>query len=61
VTIATLALFPQMGFDQFWVSPPEYLEFQERTNAFSSVGAYNSAQVNLTTPDQPRRVNGVDP
>src|SRR5437762_4038435 len=49
--------FPQMGFDQFWVSPPEYLEFQERTKAFSSVGAFNAAQVNLTTPDQPRRVN----
>ena len=23
--------FPQMGFDQFWISPPEFLEFQERT------------------------------
>src|SRR3982750_4184068 len=32
--------FPKMGFDQFWVSPPEFLEFQERTHAFSSVGAF---------------------
>src|SRR3954471_22032832 len=37
--------FPQMGFDQFWVSPPEYLEFQERTKAFSSIGGFNSGQV----------------
>ena len=22
--------FPKMGFDQFWISPPEFLEFQER-------------------------------
>lgn len=28
--------FPQMGFDQFWMSPPEFLEFQERTRAFSA-------------------------
>ena len=25
--------FPQMGFDQFWVSPPEFLELQERAHA----------------------------
>ena len=25
--------FPKMGFDQFWVSPPEFLEFQERTRS----------------------------
>ena len=49
--------FPQMGFDQFWVSPPEFLEFQERTRAFSVVGAFATGQANLTAPDRPRRVN----
>src|SRR5882762_9088029 len=49
--------FPQMGFDQFWVSPPEYLEFQERTRAFAVVGAYATGQANLTAADRPRRVN----
>jgi predicted permease len=51
--------FPQMGFDQFWVSPPEFLEFQERTRAFSVVGAFATGQANLTAPDRPRRVNSV--
>src|SRR5262245_22864539 len=51
--------FPQMGFDQFWVSPPEFLEFQERTHAFSIVGAFATGQANLTTADRPRRVNAV--
>jgi putative ABC transport system permease protein len=51
--------FPQMGFDQFWVSPPEFMEFQERTRTFSSVGAFASGQANLTAPDRPRRVNAV--
>src|SRR5499427_2609817 len=49
--------FPQLGFDQFWISPPEYLEFQERTHAFSVVGAFATGQANLTAPDRPRRVN----
>ena len=40
--------FPQMGFDQFWISPPEFLEFQERTRAFSVVGAFATGQANLT-------------
>ena len=49
--------FPKMGFDQFWVSPPEFLEFQERTRAFAGVGAFTTGQANLTAPDRPRRVN----
>jgi predicted permease len=51
--------FPQLGFDQFWISPPEFLEFQERTRAFSVVGAFATGQANLTAPDRPRRVNSV--
>jgi predicted permease len=49
--------FPSLGFDQFWVSPPEYLEFQERAKSFSVVGAFTTGQANLTAPDRPRRLN----
>src|SRR5689334_9669938 len=48
--------FPSMGFDQFWVSPPEFFELQERARSFSSIGAYATGQVNLTAVDRPRRV-----
>ena len=48
--------FPNMGFDQFWISPPEYLELQERAKSFSAVGAFTTSQANLTAPDRPRRV-----
>jgi putative ABC transport system permease protein len=51
--------FPALGFDQFWVSAPEYLEFQERTRAFSVIGAFTTGQANLTAPDRPRRVNSA--
>src|SRR5712692_5717620 len=42
--------FPVMGFDQFWISPPEFVEFQERTRAFAAVGAFATGESNLTAP-----------
>src|SRR5512145_2733398 len=51
--------FPGLGFDQFWVSAPEYLEFRDRNQSFSSVGAYRANALNLGTEDQPRRVNSA--
>ena len=51
--------FPGLGFDQFWVSAPEFLEFRERNQSFDDVGAYRAGAVNLGTQDQPRRVNSA--
>ena len=51
--------FPRQGFDQFWISPPEFFEFQERARAFQSVGAFATGDANLTAPDRPRRVHVV--
>ena len=48
--------FPTLGFDQFWMDPPEFFEFRERTRAFSSVGAFSSGNVNLSGRDRSRRV-----
>ena len=48
--------FPGLGFDQFWVSAPEFIEFRERNQSFDDVGAYRAGAVNLGTADQPRRV-----
>ena len=39
--------FPGLGFDQFWVSPPEYLELRERNRSFSAVGAYTVGAANI--------------
>ena len=51
--------FPTLGFDQFWVSAPEFVEFRERNKSFADVGAYRAGAVNLGTADQPRRVNSA--
>ncbi len=50
--------FPALGFDQFWMSPPEYLEFRDHNATFQSTGAYTTNAVNLgATP--PTRPNGA--
>ena len=48
--------FPALGFDEFWVSPPEYMEFRELNKSFSAVGAYRTAESNLLAGDRPLRV-----
>ena len=48
--------FPAFGFDQFWVSPPEYFEFRELNASFSAVGAFTIGEANLSAADRPRRV-----
>jgi predicted permease len=43
--------FPGLGFNQFWISAPEFVEFRDHNQAFQSVGAYGVGAVNLdTTP-----------
>ena len=51
--------FPAFGFDQFWVSPPEYFEFREINQSFASVGAFTTGEVNLTAGDRPLRVRSA--
>jgi putative ABC transport system permease protein len=46
--------FPALGFDQFWVSAPEFLEFRDWNRAFNSVGAYTIRGSNLGA-DRPSR------
>jgi putative ABC transport system permease protein len=51
--------FPAFGFSQFWVSPPEYLEFRELNQSFAAIGAYTTGEVNLTASDRPLRVRSA--
>src|SRR5690242_15736503 len=52
--------FPGLGFDKFWVSPPEYFELRERAKSFSEIGAYRVNAVNLSEGDTPERVTVVN-
>ena len=51
--------FPSLGFLQFWVSPPEYMEFRELNQSFSAVGAFSTGEVNLTAGDRPVRARSA--
>ena len=51
--------FVALGFNSFWVSPPEYFEFRELNQSFSSVGAYSTGEVNLSAGDRPMRVRSA--
>jgi len=48
--------FPSLGFLEFWVSPPEYMEYREQNQSFAEVGAYTTGEANLTAGDRPLRV-----
>ena len=50
--------FPALGFDQFWISAPEFLEFRDHNQAFENVGGYRAGASNLGT-EQPSRVNSA--
>lgn len=51
--------FPGLGFDEFWISPPEYMEIAERMRSFESVGAYATYQASIGADEQPERVDAV--
>ncbi len=51
--------FPTLGFQKFWISPPEYFDFAERTRTFSAVAAFRTGAQNLSEGDRPERVNAA--
>ena len=51
--------FPGLGFDQFWMSLPEFVEFRDRNHAFDAVGAYNVSAVNLNANPPSRPVRAI--
>jgi putative ABC transport system permease protein len=51
--------FPDIGFNQFWVSLPEFVEFRDHNRTFSSVGAYNVGAANLGTSQPSRPVRAI--
>ena len=51
--------FPQIGFDQFWVSLPEFVEYRDNNHSFVSVGAYRPDEVNLGVDPPARVIDGL--
>ncbi len=51
--------FPSIGFDQFWVSMPEFVDYRDHNHSFASVGAYRADEVNLGVDPPARVVDGL--
>jgi len=51
--------FPGLGFDQFWMSVPEYVEYRDNNGAFESIGAYSVGSVTLGTNPPGRPVRAI--
>src|SRR6186713_3098179 len=51
--------FPGLGFNQFWISMPEFVEYRDRNQAFSSIGAYTTSAINLDTNPPSRPVQAL--
>jgi putative ABC transport system permease protein len=47
------------GFDKTWVSDAEVLDYRARVKAFSEVGAWSGAQVNVTGDGDPVRIGAA--
>lgn len=57
--VSISSAFPTMGFETFWVSPPEYLELSERARSFETIGAYRGAEASVGGGERPERVPGA--
>jgi predicted permease len=51
--------FPSLGFEQFWMSPPELIELSEHNTSFSSVGGFSAQAATLNTEHPSRPVSGL--
>jgi putative ABC transport system permease protein len=51
--------FPGLGFDQFWVSPPEYRELQERSRSYEEIGLWRVGAASLSGVERPVRVTAA--
>jgi putative ABC transport system permease protein len=47
--------FPTLGFDKFWISPPEFMELRERAQSFASFGGYRTGMASVGGGDMPIR------
>jgi predicted permease len=50
---------PALGLDEFWASPPEYLEFRQLNHSFADVGAYRTGEANVVGREGASRVRSV--
>lgn len=51
--------FPTMNLRKFWMSPPEFVDIQNESQSWESIGAWTTGGRNIATAEQPIRVNAA--
>ncbi|HEU5209923.1 MAG TPA: ABC transporter permease [Longimicrobiales bacterium] len=51
--------FPTLGFDEFWLSPPELMELQERNRTLLAVAGYRTGEASVGGDEAPLRVTSA--
>jgi putative ABC transport system permease protein len=57
--VAVHTQFPGLGFDKFWMSPPEFMELREWNRSFTSIGGYRTGVASVGGDEQPLRVTSA--
>ena len=57
--VRVYSAFPGIGFDKFWISPPEFFELRERNKSFASMGGYRTGTTSVGGDDAPLRVTSA--
>jgi predicted permease len=57
--VRVYSAFPGIGFDKFWISPPEYFELRERNKSFVSMGGYRTGTTSVGGDEAPMRVTSA--
>ncbi len=51
--------FPTLGFEKFWISPPEYRDLQAYARSFSRIGGWRTGTASLSGIESPIRVTSA--
>src|ERR1700746_817022 len=51
--------FKSQNLERIPVSPPEFVEYEQRSQSFENIGAFGYANLNLAGGDKPERVPGA--
>lgn len=51
--------FPAMNLRKFWMSAPEFIDIQNESQSWESIGAWRTIGLNIATSEQPIRVNAA--
>ncbi|MPZ17394.1 MAG: FtsX-like permease family protein [Luteitalea sp.] len=57
--LSVASQFPSLGFDRFWISPPEFLELREWNRSFESLGGYRTGLASVGGIERPVRVTSA--